>query len=488
MRDLLKRLSKMIVGYGAIQWAGPFLSLIFTPIITRAVSPDDYGVADYLGTIISALATIALVAIPQAITTHFNDIPEDSEWQRSLVGSGLFITSISSLLIGYGLYICSPYIIQFAPLLEPYVNILRLLGVTLFFGVTGLVLTTTAQSALRIRWGMIFSIVTISVTIIGNLLFVVVLRLGATGLILAQVSTGICLWVVAVLLTRKTIGMPKASVVLLLLTSGIVLLPTMTSTWILQLSDRLFLGYSISGTELGHYAIANKMASLVGVALNPIFTAWSPLALAVQHEANAREQYIRMSRYLIAIVLSVSLIIGLFSTEILIILTRPAYLPAAPYVGFLTYVYVFNGFGSIFTTGALMGKQLASISLSVLLGAASNILLNFILIPKYGIWGAVVATVIGYLLPQLALYFILQKRYPIDYPQKIFIIVLLAEFGLMCLGLWIPPLTFPLRMLVKIAIFALLPVIYVVSGLIELSEIKQFYVSISNRLNPITLD
>ena len=43
----------------------------------------------------------------------------------------------------------------------------------------------------------------------------------------------------------------------------------------------------------------------------------------------------------------VSLGVGLFANEILIILTRPAYLPAAPYVGFLTLMYVFTVFGFI---------------------------------------------------------------------------------------------------------------------------------------------
>ena len=82
MRDLLKRMTRMVIGYGAIQWAGPFLSLIFTPIITRALTPGDYGVADYLLTIVSALSTLALVALPTALFTHFNDRPGDIGWQR----------------------------------------------------------------------------------------------------------------------------------------------------------------------------------------------------------------------------------------------------------------------------------------------------------------------------------------------------------------------------------------------------------------------
>ncbi|GIV85660.1 MAG: hypothetical protein KatS3mg052_2667 [Candidatus Roseilinea sp.] len=41
----------MVAGYGAVQWAGPLLSLIFTPIITRILTVDDHGASGYLQTV-----------------------------------------------------------------------------------------------------------------------------------------------------------------------------------------------------------------------------------------------------------------------------------------------------------------------------------------------------------------------------------------------------------------------------------------------------
>ena len=416
MRELLKRLSRLVIGYGAVQWAGPFLSLIFTPIITRALTPADYGVADYLLTIVSALSTLALFALPQALTTYFNDHPEDQGWQRTVTGSAFTMAGISGLACGLVLFFGAPVITSYLPILRPYTDLLRLAGATFVFGVTSSILTTAAQDALRVRWGMVFSLLTILGTVFGNILFIVVLRLGVTGMILTPVVTGMSVWVAAIILTRKMIGRPAPAVMKLLLRSGAILLPTMLASWVLQVSDRIFLGQYLPATDLGYYAIANKMAGLVGVAMAPIYAAWTPLALAVQHQSNAQLRYISMSRYLVAAVLMVGLAIGLFANEILIVLTRPAYFPAAPYVGFLAYIYVFSGFGAVLSTGAMMGKQLASISGAVGIGAISNIFLNFILIPRYGIWGATIATVIGYGVPQVVLYLMLQRRYPIEYP------------------------------------------------------------------------
>lgn len=482
MRDTLKRLVKIIIGYGAIQWAGPVVSLLLTPIITRILLPSDYGVADYLLTVTSALSTLALLALPQAIATHYNDIPEDVSWQRTVTGSAVTIALLSGLLVGGVLFTIAPVITARVPVIEGYTGLVRLIGLSFVFGLMSSALTSTAQAGLRVRWGMVFSLTNIGFTLLGNLLFIVILRLGVTGMILTPIVTGISVWVANVTLMRKAIGRPTWAVTGKLLRSGMILLPTMLSVWVLQVSDRLILGSFVSTTALGHYAIANRMANLVYVAMGPIYSAWTPLALASKHQDANMERYVAISRYLIAAVLIMGLGIGLFATEILIILTRPAYLPAAPYVGFLAYMHVFSGFGTMLSTGALMGKQLASVSVTVFFGALANIGLNLLLIPTFGIWGATAATMIGYGVPQVILYLWLQRRYPIPYPMGKFMAALVIQFTLQMIGLWVPAIAFPIRIAMKLVIFTILPFSFILLGLITRFELLHAYLFARNQL------
>lgn len=473
MRETLGRLTKLIIGYGAVQWAGPVLSLIFTPIITRVLLPSDYGVADYLLTLITALATLALFALPQAVTTHFNDRPEDMAWQRTVTGSGFTIALISGVGFGLLLFFAAPILTANVPIISEYTDLIRFIALTLSFGMMASVLVAVAQSAMRVRWGMVFSLTTIGFTVIGNLLFIVVLRLGVTGMILTPIVGGLAVWCATILLMRPMIGRPSLVVAKTLLRSGALLLPTMMAGWILQVGDRVILGQFVSATELGHYAIANRMAGLVYVAMAPIYTAWTPLALASQHLEQAMERYVNVSRYLIAAVLLVGLGIGLFATEILIILTRPAYIPAAPYVGFLAYIHIFSGFGTMLYTGALMGKKLGSVSVAVVVGAIANVGLNFLLIPRYGIWGATAATMIGYGVPQAFLYIWLQMRFPIPYPMGRFMAALGIQFVLQMVGLFVPAIAFPVRIALKIGIFLILPLFFVGLGMVTRGELVQ---------------
>jgi O-antigen/teichoic acid export membrane protein len=486
MRQTLKRLARMIIGYGAVQWAGPLIALIFTPIITRVLSPADYGIADYVLTIGSAVTIVALFALPQALLTHFNNKPEIT-WQRRVTGSTLVPALVFAIIAGIGIFILAPWIAEASFGNQTYTYLFRLVGATFAFGTLGAILTTASQAALRVRWGMIFSLAAILSTVVGNVVFIVILRLGPAGLLLTPILTGTVISIVSFIVARTMIGAPAWPTSKLLLKSGALLLPAVASSWALQMIDRLFLVHYVTPTELGYYAIANKIAGLLYVALAPLYMAWTPLALAMQHDPQAKTRYADMSRIFVGLILFAALGLSLFSTEILIVLTRPAYLPASPYVGFLAYAQVFGGIGMLFYTGALVGKQLKAVSWSAFVGAGVNIILNYLLIPSYGLWGATIATVIGVAIPQVLLYLWLQRRYPIPYPTAKLLTALLVQFGLVLAGSFVPLANFWLRIAVKLVLLALLPVSYLLIGIISPYELKQaglFARQRLRRLNP----
>jgi O-antigen/teichoic acid export membrane protein len=481
MRQTFKRLTKMTAGYGMIQWAGPFLSFIFTPIITRILSPADYGVTDYLFTISSALGTITSLALPQALTAHYNDKPTPA-WKRQVVGSALAVALPLAIGGGLALIILAPQITYRLFGNSQYAPLLQLMGAAFAFGACGSLLTTAAQAELRVRWGMVLSLLNILCIVGGNVLFIVVLRLGVTGMVMTPVVTGITTCVAALVLTRSLIGKPSPSLAIQLVRSGLVLLPTMAAAWMLQVVDRFFLIDYVSTTQLGYYSIANKFASLLGVAMSPLYSAWTPLAMAMQHDPAARDQYAAIARYLVAVALMGSLALGLFATEILLVFTRVPYLPAAPYVGFLTYIHVFSAISTTLTVIGMINKQFAAISGSVILGALANILLNFALIPPYGVWGATIATAIGYAVPVGMLFWRVRRNLPTLYPMRLFVAAIAVQLALMIAGLLIPALALPLRVGLKLLVFSVLPLALIGLGVITRQEAQHVRLFVQHRL------
>jgi O-antigen/teichoic acid export membrane protein len=383
--------------------------------------------------------------------------------------------------MGAALFLAAPRIAYWSFGNESYTHLFQLLGATFVFGIVGSLLTTAAQADLRVRWGMVISLTTILCTVFGNVFFIVILRLGVVGMILTPVITGIAVFVVSLSLAHPLIRRPSSSFAKLLLRSSVLLLPTVMSAWMLQVVDRLFLINYVSTTELGYYSIANKIASLLGVALTPLYTAWTSLALAIQHEAGASHRYITMSRLLVAMALTGSLALGLFATEILIVLTRAPYLPAAPYVGLLTYIYVFSAINVTLNVGGYITKQLVSLSGAVMAGAGVNFVLNMILIPQYGVWGATVATATGYGASTVLLYW--RSRWQVAYPMRLFMTALAVQFVLLMAGTLIPPMAFLPRVALKLLDLALLPIAFIGLGLITRAEAREAWLLVRNRLS-----
>lgn len=480
MRQLIRRLAKMVIGYGAIVWAGPFLSLIFTPIITRILTPSDYGIADYALTVSSAVSAIALFAQPQALTAHFND-REDDIWKSKITGSALVNILFIGIPLSVGVFFSAESISRWAFHDTSYQDLFRIIGLTICFGATSSVMVTAAQVAMRVRWGMVLSASSIVATVVCNIIFIVLLRWGAMGMVLTSSVTAIITGSLGIVLMRHKISLPTMNFVRLMLGSGAKLLPTMLAYWVLLLLDRLFLVQFISSESLGHYAIANRIASLMTIVMNPITQAWTPIALASHGEKNAEDRFVAMARYLISLVLIAALFLGLFATEILTILTRPSYLPAAPYVGFLAYIYVNSTFSSILITGAMINKQLGAISFAVVAGALVNIALNFLLIPTYKIWGAITATVIGFSVPQILLYFWLNARYPINYPIKKILLILFVQIALVAINSSLPPMNFYMRIAIKITFMFAFAFALVKTQMITSFELNQLVSFVKNQ-------
>jgi O-antigen/teichoic acid export membrane protein len=407
----------------------------------------------------------------------------DADWHQRLTGSALTISLATSLSIGAVLFLAAPRIAYWSFGDESYTYLFQLLGATFVFGILGSLLTTAAQADLRVRWGMAISLTTILCTVFGNVVFIVILRLGVVGMILTPVTTGIAVFVVSMSLTHPLISRPSSPFAKLLLRSSTLLLPTVMSVWMLQVVDRLFLINYVSTTELGYYSIANKIASLLGVALTPLYTAWTSLALAIQHEAEASQRYMTMSRLLVAVALTGSLALGLFATEILIVLTRAPYLPAAPYVGLLTYIYVFTTINVTLNVGGYITKQLVSISGAVMAGAGVNFILNLILIPRYGVWGATISTAIGYGASTVLLYWRMRSRWQVAYPMRLFMTALGMQFVLLMAGTLIPPMAFVPRVALKLLDLALLPIAFIMLGLITRAEVRQAWLLVRKSLS-----
>jgi O-antigen/teichoic acid export membrane protein len=162
--------------------------------------------------------------------------------------------------------------------------------------------------------------------------------------------------------------------------------------------DQVMLGNMIGYAKLGNYSVAVQLSE-VWVFI-PMVIVSSVLPAFVEVEKDNEELFFahlqRLYRIMTLYAYLVALPITLFAKPIIGLLYSSAYLDAAPLVVVLIWAGVFTSLGVARNILIIVKNWTRVNLLSVALGGALNILLNLMLIPRYGDMGAVAATIVSY--------------------------------------------------------------------------------------------
>lgn len=189
---------------------------------------------------------------------------------------------------------------------------------------------------------------------------------------------------------------------------NIPLIPHYLSLIILGQADRIMIKFFCGSSDAGIYSFAYQIGSSIIVFLSAVNGAKVPWAYEQLHN----KVYTRLrsiSNILCIIVGVITIIITFFAPDIIMILGTKKYETAKfiiPIVALSIYfTFVYDMFCTVeFYYGATRFVMLAS-----LIGAVSNVILNWILIPVYGLFAAAYTTLISYLLFVFMHYFYMHK-------------------------------------------------------------------------------
>ncbi|MEE9276465.1 MAG: flippase [bacterium] len=163
-------------------------------------------------------------------------------------------------------------------------------------------------------------------------------------------------------------------------------------------SDILMLGWMRGEVSVGLYSAAYKLTGSLGIVPLALTTSLLPVLAAAFGEGD-RERVGRIYRGVLSAAIAAGLPIAvagsLLSTEIVALVYGPAYAPAARALWILAWAVAFNFVLYILTTSAMaVGRERLFM---VYAGALSllNVILNALLIPRFGFLGACWATVIA---------------------------------------------------------------------------------------------
>ena len=393
-----------------------FISFFLTPLYTSLVPTGVYGTLDLLGTIVSLILPVLMLDISDAIMffSYKADTPQEKQQplllgMRILRWSGLGL-SVLVLIVGlmsgskdmwvYCLYVLLSFIGQ-----ALHLNFLAYM-----------------RSVNKVNAIVIASLVNSVVSLSLNVVLLLVLRMGIYGIIIASLAgiwaDNLYCYVVCGYrkITKTPFSLTKEQIKEMLRYS-IPLIFTGLAWWVNNSLDRFFIAHYCGVEVNGIYAVANKIPSLLTAVHSVIYQAMQLSVFSEMKSADSKEYMKKMySIYNFIMVLAGAVLI-VINVPLAHILFKGEYFIAWKYVPILlmcTIVYSVIGYTTII---AAVSSETMTITVGTVSGAAVNALLNFLLIPKWGLFGAVLATLAGYLVIWCVLIIKVEKKLDLKFPK-----------------------------------------------------------------------
>ena len=199
-----------------------------------------------------------------------------------------------------------------------------------------------------------------------------------------------------------------------------------------QTADKMLFPYIYEGSDglkqLGIYGACSKIAMIMAMITQAFRFAYEPIVFAGVKDKDQHEMYAKAMKYFIIFTLLAFLIVvGYMDILKILIIRNTDYwvgvkvVPIVMAAEIMMGIYFNLSFWYKITDKTIWGAIFSGIGCAVLL------VVNIILVPRYGYMACAWGGFAGYGVAMLVSYFVGQKYYPLDYPLKeILLYVLLA--------------------------------------------------------------
>ena len=174
------------------------------------------------------------------------------------------------------------------------------------------------------------------------------------------------------------------------------------SWWAIHSSNKLMIELMLSASALGIYTVATKIPSLINVFISIFSQAWGISSIKEAEDGGDKSFYSEVMSVYSTLAFSAATILILIIKPFMALYVGEDFLSAWQYVPFLLVSAVFNAISSFYGSIYSALKKSKNNMMTTLLAAIVNIVLNFIFIKIYGIWGAVIGTVAAYIVIAVA--------------------------------------------------------------------------------------
>lgn len=401
-----KNLAKntLIITIGKI--STQMITFFLLPLYTSILSTKEYGTVDLLNTLVSLLLPIVTFQVEQAVFRELIEVRGKRDKESKIISSSI-VTVVFQCLV---------YLIIFA-LVSPFIN-----NNYKFFLATNVVANIFLSLLLQIARGFgdnkkyaFASFISALSTIIFNILFLVVIKLGANGMLLGtmlgQIVATIYLFISLRLYKYLKVKDYKKEVIKSLWKYSLPLIPNAISWWVFNASDRVIASAFLGVDQNGILAASLKFSTVFITFYNIFNMSWTEsISIAIKDD-DVSDYFNKM--FNIILKLFTALAIGMIACMPFVfpIMINEKFSVGYGLVPISIIGSLFNVVVGLVSVIYVAKKNTKAIASTSIVSAVINIIVHLVLIKFIGLYAAVISTFMAFFIMSIYRLIDVSKRY-----------------------------------------------------------------------------
>ncbi len=479
MSSKLRTLASDTLVYGLATIVGRFLTFLLTPLYTNFLpSKEEFGAVAYLYSILGFVNILYGFGADSAFLRFYD--PDDDRHSRTVFSMSLGIITAVGLA---GTALCFVAAEQISVGLfsrADYTSLVRIAALMPLFDALVIVPYAYLRMKRRSKRFALLKLAAILVNVGANWLLLVNLHWEITGVIVA--GTGASIAAAIMTIPEITRNLRLAFDVKLLkemLRFALPTIPSSFSSMMLQVADRPVMMFLAGSAAVGMYQANYRLGMPMMLAVLVFEYAWKPFYLSHRKDPEIGSLLSRALVYFTAICGAIFLGGSLFIEYVVRLpfpggkFINPAYWSGLGIVPVILAAYYFNGVFVHLSAAFHITKRTGYLPMATAAAAGANVVLNFILIPYFGIIGGAWATFGAYLISAVLAWRFARKIYPVNYDWRSIGIIAAIVAALFTANMFYP------HFWLRLVLFIMFPTSLVAIGIIPLSMIEKVLKKIS---------
>jgi len=379
-----------------------FAGLISFPILTKNLSPEDYGFIGLFTVTVSFIASFGKLGIQHSILRF-----QDSYDQPTFVSNIIFLSLVGPTAICVALLSMVLTWNVISPISFTSIDTVVIAIVVAFSEQIRALLVNFFISKQQSKLVAQIKVISKTINIVLTLSAILLISATSTIFIYAVIASEVIVFSLSMIIAYKFnvfngISMSKVDIKIYkpIITFGIPLLGLEMVSMLHAFIDRYLIKFYLGGEPLGYYSAYYNMANIISeLIIGGIVLAIVPAYMQTWNTQGKAKTEQLMSKAANLFLFSYPILIAslyVISQELFIFLTTKEYATFYYLLPIVAAGVMLQSASPIFSAGLKIKKQVMTMFWIVTLSAILNFILNLIFIPKYGLTAAAISTMVSY--------------------------------------------------------------------------------------------